>query len=178
LFPEDGLASLDLKRIDRSDWVVLLGLTALGIALAYSAWSWANVPIIDDWVYVWSVDHLIETGKLRVLEWSAHYPIVQVLWGALFSLVFGFSFGILRVSTLVVAWLGLLAFYLTLREMEIRPLAAAVGTLVLLCNPVLFMLSNSFMTDVPFVSIMNGHSCFMSVGRKEEKPVICCSGAH
>ena len=154
------MAFLDLERIDRSDCVVLLGLTALGIALAYSAWSWANVPIIDDWVYVWSVDHLIETGKLRVLEWSAHYPIVQVLWGALFSLVFGFSFGILRVSTLVVAWLGLLAFYLTLREMEIRPLAAAVGILVLLCNPVLFMLSNSFMTDVPFVSIMNGALLF------------------
>ena len=112
------MAFLDLERIDRSDWVVLLGLTALGIALAYSAWSWANVPIIDDWLYVWSVDHLIETGKLRVLEWSAHYPIVQVLWGALFSLVFGFSFGILRISTLVVAWLGLLAFYLVAREVR------------------------------------------------------------
>ena len=40
--------------------------------------------------------------------------------------------------------------------MEIGPLPASLGTLVLLCNPVLFMLSHSFMTDVPFMSVMNG----------------------
>src|SRR5439155_27066968 len=54
----------------------------------------------------------------------------------------------------------LLAFYLTLRELEIRPLPASLGAVMLLCNPVLFMLSHSFMTDVPFVSVMNGSLLF------------------
>src|SRR5262249_78999 len=74
--------------------------------------------------------------------------------------LFGFSFAVLRASTLVVVWAGLLAFYLTLRELEIRPLPASLGTLVLLCNPVLFMLSHSFMTDAPFMSVMNGALLF------------------
>ena len=39
-----------------------------------------------------------------MLEWSAHYPLAQVLWGALFSQLLGFSFVVLRLSTLVLAW--------------------------------------------------------------------------
>jgi len=88
--------------------------------------------------------------------WSgAHYPLAQILWGALFSWLFGFSFAALRLSTLVLAWAGLLALYGTLRELGIRPLLAGLGTLMLWCNPVFFVLSHSFMTDVPFVSGMN-----------------------
>src|SRR3954468_23612982 len=55
-----------------------------------------NVPIIDDWTYAASVEQLLQTGRLRILEISAIYPVTQVLWGALFSLPFGFSFGALR----------------------------------------------------------------------------------
>jgi hypothetical protein len=126
------------------------------LAVASLASSPAAIPLIDDWTYAWSVVHFLQTGALRMLEWNPHYPLAQILWGALYSQLFGFSFAILRVSTLVLAWAGLLAFYLTLREMEIGQLAASLCTLVLLCNPVLFMLSHSFMTDVPFVSVMNG----------------------
>jgi hypothetical protein len=38
-----------------------------------------------------------------MLEWSAHYPLAQILWGALFSQLLGFSFIVLRLSTLVLA---------------------------------------------------------------------------
>jgi hypothetical protein len=98
---------------------------------------------------------VLQTGELRVLEWSAHYPLAQILWGALFSRLFGFSFAALRCSTLVLAWAGLLTFYGTLRELGIRPFLAGLGTLMLWSNPVVFVLSHSFMTDVPFVSLMN-----------------------
>jgi hypothetical protein len=95
------------------------------------------------------VEHFLETGELRMLEWSAHYPLAQILWGALFSRLLGFSFAVLRLSTLVLAWAGLLALYGTLRELGVRPLLAGLGTLMLWCNPVFFVLSHSFMTDVP-----------------------------
>jgi Dolichyl-phosphate-mannose-protein mannosyltransferase len=101
------------------------------------------------------VEHFLETGELRMLEWSAHYPLAQILWGALFSRLLGFSFTALRLSTLVLAWAGLLAFYGTLREVGVRPRLAGLGTLMLWGNPVVFVLSHSFMTDVPFVSLMN-----------------------
>jgi hypothetical protein len=42
-----------------------------------------------------------------------------------------------------------------LRELGVRRFLAWLGTLTLWCNPVFFVLSDSFMTDVPFVSVMN-----------------------
>jgi len=135
--------------------VILLGITGLMLAMTCFVHSLAEVPIVDDWTYAWSVEHFLHTGELRMLEWSAHYPLAQILWGALFSQLLGFSFAVLRLSALVLAWAGLLALYGMLRELGARPLLAGLGTLLLWCNPVFFVLSHSFMTDVPFVSVMN-----------------------
>jgi hypothetical protein len=138
-----------------ADRWALLGITAVVLMTVLLAWMPVEVPVIDDWTYAWSVEHFLQTGALRMLEWSAHYPVAQILWGALFSQLFGFSFVVLRLATLVLAWAGLLAFFGTLRELGTRPLVAVLGTLMLWCNPVFFGLSHSFMTDVPFVSLMN-----------------------
>jgi hypothetical protein len=143
-----------------SDRAAVVGLTLVMLTVTFLAYSPAALPLIDDWTYAWSVGHFLQTGALRMLEWSSHYPLAQILWGALWSELFGFSFAVLRFSTLALAWAGLVAFYLTLRELEIRPLPASLGAFVLLCNPVVFMLSHSFMTDVPFLSVMNGALLF------------------
>ena len=50
-----------------------------------------DFPLIDDWIYAWSVEHLLATAQLKVLDISAHYPFAQTVWGTLFSLAFGFS---------------------------------------------------------------------------------------
>lgn len=115
----------------------------------------ADTPFIDDWTYAWSVEHFLNTGELRVLNWSENYPYVQVLWGALFSLVGGFSFSVLRLSTVILAWLGALALYATLRTLGCSRQDSLIGTLVLLVNPVFFILTFSFMTDVPYISVAN-----------------------
>jgi 4-amino-4-deoxy-L-arabinose transferase-like glycosyltransferase len=77
------------------------------------------------------------------------------LWGALFSRLRGFSFAVLHLSTLVLAWAGLLTLYGTLRELGTRPRLAGLGTLLLWCTPVFFVLRHSLMTDVPFVSLLS-----------------------
>jgi hypothetical protein len=142
-------------RSGRGDRVALTGITAVVLMTVLLVYAPIEIPIIDEWTYAWSVEHFLETGELRVLEWSTVYPLAQILWGALFSRLLGFSFAVLRLSTLVLAWAGLLAFYGTLREGGSRPLLAGLGTLMLWCNPVVLVLSHSFMTDVPFVSVMN-----------------------
>jgi hypothetical protein len=115
----------------------------------------ADVPFHDDWTYAWSVEHLLKTGELQILDWSVHYPFAQILWGALFCLPYGFSFSALRVSTVVLAWLGALALYGTLRELGRARSESLIATVVLVANPVFFVLSFSFMTDVPFLSFAN-----------------------
>ena len=112
-----------------------------------------DVPVIDDWVYASSVEHLLKTGELRVDEISAVYPVAQILWGALFAASMGFSFGALRLATLTMAAIGCLAFYKTLREVGVPPTYSFFGAAAVAMSPVYFALSFSFMTDVPFVSL-------------------------
>ena len=111
-----------------------------------------NTPFVDDWVYAWSVEHLLRTGRLEVLDLSSNMNLAQVAWGSLFCLPFGFSFVALRVSTIVLAVAGLCGLYLLLRELQVARTQAVVGSAVLAIHPVFSILSVTFMTDVPFVS--------------------------
>jgi hypothetical protein len=156
-------------RIGWQDCVILSGITGVIVATTFLVYSPADVPVVDDWTYAWSVEHYLHTRTLRMLEWSAHYPLAQVLWGAAFSRLLGFSFATLRLSTVVLAWVGLVAFFLTLRELGIRGPLAALGTLTLWGNPVFFVLSHSFMTDIPLVSVMNATMLFYVRWVKRER---------
>jgi Dolichyl-phosphate-mannose-protein mannosyltransferase len=131
----------------------------------------SNLPFHDDWTYAWSVEHLLQTGQLQILDWSVHYPLTQILWGALFCLPFGFSFSALRLSTVVLAWFGTLALYGTLREFGRSQHESLIATFVLVANPVFFVLTFSFMTDVHFVSLSNIAFFFIVRGLCRRKPV-------
>ena len=109
------------------EWPALLAIVAVFAAGWLLVSPRANVPVIDDWVYAWSVEHFLKTGRLEVLDISAFYPIAQILWGALFALVAGFSFTTLRASTVIVAVVGCCAVYLTLRELGCRPVPYVQG---------------------------------------------------
>ncbi|MBK8768341.1 MAG: glycosyltransferase family 39 protein [Burkholderiaceae bacterium] len=78
----------------------------------------------------------------------------QAYWGALFCIPFGFSFTALRFSTLVLGLLGALALFFLIKELGGTRRTALVGALVLIVNPLYFGLANSFMTDVPFTTVV------------------------
>ena len=137
-----------------------------------------NLPFHDDWTYAWSVEHFLNTGELQVLDWSVHYPFVQILWGALFCLPFGFSFSALRVSTVVLAWVGAVALYGTLRELGRARSESLIATVVLVANPVFFVLGFSFMTDVPFVSFASVAFFFVTRGLSRKSPSQIYLGVH
>ena len=111
-----------------------------------------NIPFVDDWAYAWSVENLMGTGRLQVLDFSSNINLTHVLWGTLFCLPFGFSFAALRVSTWVLSVLCLCGLYLTLRELGVPRRESLAGTATLGVYPVYFLLSFTFMTDVPFLS--------------------------
>ncbi len=127
----------------------LLLLWCLAILLVN---PYGNFPLNDDWSYGTTVQRLLEEGRYRPTGWTAMPLISQVLWGALFCLPFGYSFTALRVSTLVLALLGVFAFYLLLRQVGGSRKIAVVAALILAFNPVYFSLSQTFMTDVPFTT--------------------------
>jgi hypothetical protein len=136
----------------RAEWRFLLILSLWFVALVLTVGVQRNIPVIDDWTYAWSVERLFADGRFEVLDWSAVYPLGHSLWGAAWARVFGFSFVTLRFSTLALSLLGTCAVYLILRELDARPRIALLGALTVAVNPVVVLLSSSFMTDIPFVA--------------------------
>jgi hypothetical protein len=108
----------------------------------------------DDWAYARGVKNLLDTGKLELSDWCAATSVFPTYWGGFFSLLFGFSFSILRISTLILSLIGAIAFYLLLKEFGLKENRCILGTLCLVLNPIYFFLSYTFMTDVPYISLM------------------------
>lgn len=103
----------------------------------------------DDFTYSWSARVLADTGRVTYSGWGAVLLGWQLYWGALFIKLFGFSFGVLRLSIFLVA-LGTTAF---LDRVFVRSglseRNAAIATLTIVLSPVFLPLSFSFMSDVP-----------------------------
>jgi 4-amino-4-deoxy-L-arabinose transferase-like glycosyltransferase len=124
-------------------------------------------PINDDWAYARSVQDLL-AWNYRPPQWAQTVTISHVAWGALFAYVFGFSFTILTISTLVASLVGLGIFYLLLRQFDIGPNYALFGVALLGCNPMYVYLSYTFMTDVTFVALMLASLlCFVLAFKQE-----------
>ena len=120
-------------------------------------------PSVDDWSYVSAVRALVNDGQIKFSDWTATNLISQVFWGALFALPFGASYTVLRISTLVAAFLAAAALYMIIRQME-RPIyVALLAALSLLFNPV-FLGSPFLMSDVPFVAAQTGAMLFLMAG--------------
>jgi hypothetical protein len=142
-----------------STHVLLLALSyALLIVLVNPL---GNFPINDDWAYARSVLFLVENGEFHLLDWGAMTLVSQVLWGALWVKLFGFSFEVLRFSTIFMGFVALLGSYYLLLSISKQTWVAMTGTLVLLVNPMFTVLVNSFMTDVPFLALSLWSAIFL-----------------
>lgn len=113
-----------------------------------------NFPLNDDWSYGLTVKYLREHGDFRPVGWTSMPFISQALWGALFCIPRGFSFTALRFSTLTLSLIGVLGLYLLIWQLRRSRLLAFICALMLVFNPVYFALSNTFMADVPFTTLV------------------------
>src|SRR5262245_39140062 len=89
----------------------ILLLSCIWVAAAVVVNPIGNFPLNDDWAYGFAVRNLVETGELRLSDWTATNLFAQVYWGAIFCFPFGFSFTALRLSTLSLGLIGVLATY-------------------------------------------------------------------
>jgi Dolichyl-phosphate-mannose-protein mannosyltransferase len=131
-------------------WAVLLLFCASVVAVN----PVRECPQIDDWAYAKTSWRLLETGEYRLHEWlAANFPF-QAIWGAMFCLVFGKSFAALRLSTVALSLVGLVAFRSLAVEHGLCRSAANLLTLCVASSSMFFHLSLTFMTEVPFFSLM------------------------
>jgi hypothetical protein len=119
-----------------------------------------DFPLNDDWTYTKSTLLLVNEGVVNIGVWPAMTLLTHLLWGAMFVKVFGFSFFILRVSTLVSSLIGLFLLHDLLSRLSNNKKIALIGTLTLLFNPVYFNLANTFLTDAGFNTLCIA-GCYM-----------------
>jgi len=123
-----------------------------------------DFPLNDDWSYAKNVESLALENELSFHDWGAMTLIVHNLWGALFCKIFGFSFTVLRISTLVLGWGTLIATFLFFKEGGMKKQFAFWATILFASN--LFFLANAFsyMTEVPFLFYLITASLFFLKG--------------
>ncbi len=107
-------------------------------------------PLNDDWAYSKAVRILLLEGEFTIGSWGAMTLFTHIIWGFLFTKIFGFSFMILRISTFVSSLIGLFTLYKLVYAISKKQLVAFIACLTLLFNPLYFNLSNTYMTDVNF----------------------------
>lgn len=143
------------RRIIRDYVIAALSLAAIYGVYVLVISPRREFPLGDDFAYAQTVRHLVNTGELRLSEWTSTSLIGQVYWGALFThLLGGFSFTALRWSTLVISLVGCLSLYDLLRQLDLTAPAALFGALTLAVNPVFMYFSYTFMSDVFYISLM------------------------
>jgi hypothetical protein len=135
------------------NWPVLIPLALFAIA-AMVVPTMTNIATTDDWGYTRSVEILLDEGHLRVFPVVAATAVGQILWGALFGLIFGMTLGVMRLSTVVMVALGSVALYAILRQLGIGRGRSTAGMALYLFNPLGFILAFTFMTDPHFVSVL------------------------
>jgi hypothetical protein len=148
----------------------------LNVVLIAALWVTATIlanpvgdfPLNDDWAYGWTVKVLMETGEFRLSDWGAANLVPQAIWGWVFCLPLGFSFTALRLSTLILGLVGVLATYGLLREVRTSPVASLIGALIIALNPLYFVLANSFNTDVPSLAFTVSSMYFIVRGLKND----------
>src|SRR6266498_5135183 len=105
----------------------------------------------DDWAYALTVKRLIETGQYQLHDWAAANIRFQSYWAGFFARLLGFSFSTLRLSTVVLVFAGLVAFYCLATEHGLDHIQAGLMTFGLIASPLLLRFSFNFMSDVPFL---------------------------
>ena len=133
-------------------------------------------PLNDSWAHAKSVKNLAENQEIKISEWTAASFVFQMFYGYVFTVPFGFSFTALRISTIVLSFFGIAAFYFILKELKFTETIATFASLVLFFNPIYFNLSYTFMTDVPFISLVLISTLFFVKAVKNEDNILLLLG--
>jgi len=147
-----------------SDRAVVGVLAALWVLAALFAGIRGEFVENDSWAYSRATEHFLATGHVERTPWTYAPIVTNVLIGALFAKVLGFSLSVLRLSTLVMGGLGMLTTYALARVLGHERRVAALVAATLGFGPLYLGLSYTFMTDIPYSAVATGSLVALSLG--------------
>ncbi|MEZ4489161.1 MAG: glycosyltransferase family 39 protein [Cyanobacteriota/Melainabacteria group bacterium] len=122
-----------------------------------------NFPLNDDALYAIAVRDYVDTGVIQIPISMASCFLPQILGGITCS-AFGFSHEVLRWQTLAVSFIGIIGFFLALREAGVKRGIAGLLSLIYTINPLFISVSYSFMTDAYSLTAINFYVFFLLKG--------------
>jgi 4-amino-4-deoxy-L-arabinose transferase-like glycosyltransferase len=108
-----------------------------------------EMGVHDDWSYTHIAREFTTTGHFVYNGWTAAMLLPQLVWAAVFIKLFGFSFFVVRLSTVVLAVLLIPVLYCLGRDSGLPPPFATFATLLTMLSPLAMLEAVSFMSDVP-----------------------------
>jgi hypothetical protein len=108
----------------------------------------ANLAMNDDWSYGITAQKLAQTGHLTYNGWATAMIGWQLYWGALLIRLFGFSQGVLRISTLLVAMTAIVLMQRIFVHCGLSRQSSVLATLTIAFSPAFFLYSFTYMTDI------------------------------
>lgn len=157
----------EIKNFQKYSFLVLL-IVLFAVQFLYISPK-GEFVLNDDWVQADAAKYLAETGEFRLMPFAGPTFYVPILYGTALVKIFGFSFTLLRLSTLVIALLSLISYFLLLNKITSRPLLSFVGILLLWFNPIFYNLSFTFMTDIPALLFLLLSMYFYYTGFEKQK---------
>ncbi len=136
-----------------------------------------NQTYQDDWAYALSVKNFLNTGVLKVSDWSSASLIFQIYWGSIFSKIFGASLATLQFSTITLLYIALVTFYFLLKNLGLNQTRSTFFTIILMSFPWVFNFSYTFLTDVPFMSLSIITIFFYTKGLQQNKKIFYLLGS-
>ncbi len=143
-----------MQKLFQRDWTYLILIIITWAVTEWLIYPVGEFPLNDDWSYTLTLENLYFDNEFELIGFTSMPLVTQLIWALLFVKIFGWSFTILRFSTIVLGLVSLVITYFLGRELtQKKPLAFALVLIVML-NPLFLNLANSFMTDVPFLCFL------------------------
>jgi hypothetical protein len=141
----------------RSGWLPVQILLACYAAAWILVWiavpaSKQQFPLDDDWAFSRGVLRFARGEGIHYQGWASIPLLGQWIWAMPWIRLWPDDQSALRLSTIVLSGFGLASFYDLLRQGKSPPALAGFLTACLGFNPLFFLLSGTFLSDVPSLS--------------------------
>jgi hypothetical protein len=146
---------------NRKSYLIIFSLLAVfwGISIACINPE-GEFNINDDWAFQKALESFISEGTIRSTGWGPNWApggpslLFHLVWGRLFTDIFGFSRTALRVSVLTLGVLGSFALTVILLRMSLPIWVAIIGAFCIAANPLYLSQSFTYMSDITFSALL------------------------
>ncbi len=146
----------------------------LVVACTLAAWPFAETGLDDDFSYIFSARALAQTGHVHYAGWASAMVGWQLLLGAAFIRIFGFSFSVARLPLLLIAAVTAFVLHRLLVRSGLSANNAVLATLTVMLSPMALPLAFSFMTDMSglFCTVLCAYCCVRALQAERSGPLL------